>query len=69
MNEREQVILNDLVNAIENLSVSVDAIEAVLIRRGLLQTGEIGLQSPLHVQTVAAKLAATRNAIAALGWG
>jgi hypothetical protein len=67
MSASEQIILNDIVNALENLAVTVDALEAVLIRKGLLMSGEIQSESHQHVSQVVANLAATRHAISRLG--
>ena len=66
MNAKEKIVLNDIVNGLENLAVSLDALEAALIRRGQLMTGEIESLSPAHVPTVVSKLAAVRSAIAVL---
>jgi hypothetical protein len=61
-----KTVLHDIVNGIENLAVSLDALEAALIRRGQLKSGEIDSLSPLHRQVVTAKLEALRNAIDSL---
>jgi hypothetical protein len=66
MTAQEKGVLNDIVNGLENLAVSMDALEAALIRRGQLTTGEIERLSPNHAPTVVAKLAGLRLAIASL---
>ena len=66
MTAREKGVLQDIVNAIENLATSVDALESALIHRGQLRTGEIDSLSPTHVKIVAAKLSGLRSAIASL---
>jgi hypothetical protein len=66
MTVQEKAVLTDILNGLENLAVSVDALEAALIRRGQLTTGEIEHLSPSHAQIVAGKLAALRLAIASL---
>jgi hypothetical protein len=52
-----------LLNAIENVAQSVDAIEAVLIRKGLVTTAEIEAQYPLHAPNVETTTANLRQAI------
>ena len=66
MTAKEKIVLNNIVNGIENLAVSLDAFEEALIRRGQLMTGEIDALVPNHVPNVASKLVALRSAIAAL---
>jgi hypothetical protein len=66
MTINERGVLQDLVNGLENLAVSVDSLEAILIRKGLLKIGEIEQQAPNHVLIVAGKLATLRSAIASL---
>jgi hypothetical protein len=66
MTTKEKIVLQDIVNAIENLATSVDALESALIRRGQLTTGEIDSLSPTHATIVAAKLSGLRLAIASL---
>jgi hypothetical protein len=61
-----KTVLHDIVNGLENLAVSLDALEEALIRRGQLRTGEIAALSPLSAQIVAGKLAGLRNAINSL---
>lgn len=66
MTHQEKTVLNDIVNGIENLATSLDALEAALIRRGQLTTGEIEKLFPNHSPIVAAKLAGLRRAISSL---
>jgi hypothetical protein len=66
MTNAEILVLRDIVNGIENLAVSLDALEAVLIHKGILTNGEFDLQKPAHVPNVLADLAALRTAIASL---
>jgi hypothetical protein len=61
-----KTVLHDIVNGLENLSVSLDALEAALIRKGQLTTGEIAALSPLHVAAVTSRLVALRGAIDSL---
>jgi hypothetical protein len=63
----EKQILIDITNAIQNLAVAVDSLESVLIRKNLLQNGEIQANEYLHVQTVENRLAGLRTAIVSLG--
>jgi len=63
MRQEEKQVLHDLLNAFANLTESVDAIEAVLIRRGLCTTAEIETILPIHRQIVEAKIAGLRRAI------
>jgi hypothetical protein len=66
MTAKEKIVLNNIVNGMENLAVSLDAFEEALIRRGQLTTGEIDALAPNHAPNVASKLVALRSAIAAL---
>jgi hypothetical protein len=63
MRPEEKQVLHDLLNAVANLTENVDAIEAVLIRRGLCTTAEIEAILPAHRRIVNAKLAGLRQAI------
>jgi hypothetical protein len=63
----EKQVLIDLTNAIQNLAVSLDSLESVLIRKNLLQNGEIEANESAHVQIVSDKLAGLRAAIVSLG--
>jgi len=59
-------VLNGIVNGLENLAVSLDALESALIHRGQLKTGEIAAFSPICVPAVVSKLADLRLAISSL---
>jgi hypothetical protein len=63
MTNAEKAVLQEIVNDIQNLAVSLDSLEAILIRKGLLMTGEISGQAPLHELIVGQKLADLRQAI------
>jgi hypothetical protein len=63
MRQEEKQVLHDLLNAFANLTESVDAIEAVLLRKRLLTTAEIQAVLPQHYQIVEAKIASLRTAI------
>jgi hypothetical protein len=63
MTRNEKLALHGLLNAIENVAQSVDAIEAVLIRKGLVTTAEIEAQYPLHAPNVETTTANLRQAI------
>ena len=49
MSTIERAILNDLLNGLESLAVSVDSIEAVLNRKGLCTISEIQAEKILHI--------------------
>ena len=66
MRQEEKQVLHDLLNAFANLAESIDAMEAVLIRRQLLTTAEIEAILPFHRQIVNAKIAGLRKAIDSL---
>ena len=66
MTHQEKIVLNDIVNGLENLTVSLDALEGVLIRAGLLTNGAKEALQPLYVQAAVNDLAALRAAIASL---
>ena len=59
-------VLNAIVDAIEDLAVSLDALEAALISRGQLSVGEIGAHSPVPTEVVRQKLYPLRKAISVL---
>ncbi len=61
-----KTVLNDIVNGLENLAVSLDSLEEALIRRGLLKTGEIERLNPNHASIVAQRLNDLRLEIAEL---
>jgi hypothetical protein len=63
MTQAEKQVLHDLLNAFANLAENVDAMESVLIRRGLCTTAEIEAILPVHRQIVDAKLAGLRQAM------
>jgi hypothetical protein len=67
MTVSEKQILIDITNAIENLAISLDSLESVLIRKNLLKSGEIEANEAAHVQIVSDKLAGLRAAIVSLG--
>jgi hypothetical protein len=66
MTADERTILNDLLNGLENLALSVDAMEASLIGRGLLSKGEIESYCGRMPQAAVSLLAPTRALIASL---
>jgi hypothetical protein len=66
MTANEKQVLNDIVNSLENLAVSIDSLESILIRGGQLTTGEIEAESLAHVHIVVNKLAGLRRAIDSL---
>lgn len=58
-----QEILLKIVESLENVAVSVDALEAALIQRGQLTTGEINQYAAIPRQSVCQYLAPIRAAI------
>ena len=63
MNAKEKIVLNDLVNGIENLTVSLDALEGVLIRANLVTNGARRALEPNYVQAAVNDLAALRREV------
>lgn len=63
MTHKEKLALHGLLNAVENVAQGLDAIEAVLIRKGLVTTEEIETQYPFHAQKVETISASLRQAI------
>ena len=66
MTQTEKQVLNDLLNSIQNLAQSLDATQAVLIRKGLVTSAEIDAQYPLHARDVERVSAGLRAAINSL---
>jgi hypothetical protein len=59
-------VLNAIVDRIENLAISLDALEQVLIRKGQLKIGEIEQSTPIPALIVAQHLTEVHLAISRL---
>lgn len=66
MTQAEKAVLNAIVQAIQVQTVKLDALERVLIDRGLILDGERDLREQDYLMAAIAELAQVRTAIANL---
>jgi hypothetical protein len=59
-------ILNNILNALENVTASVDALESVLIQRGLVRQGDVEGMFDEHRNKAQLDLVHLRSAVGAL---